>query len=441
MRTVDIIAKKRNGEELISDEIESLIAGYTRGDIPDYQMAAWLMAVCWRGMTEAETTELTMSMARSGKLLNLHIEAGIPDDVIVVDKHSTGGVGDKTTLVVAPLVAALGLPVAKMSGRGLGFSGGTLDKLETFKGYDSSLSLKQFMEQLRRIGIVVAGQNADLAPADGKMYALRDVTATVESIPLIAGSVMSKKIASGADAIVLDVKVGAGAFMKTLPEAEELAHRMVAIGDGVGRNVVAMLSDMSQPLGLAVGNALEVLEALATLRGEGTQDFTEHCLLIAGEMLVVGRIVPDTATARKMLHEAIANGAGLKKLHDLVRAQGGDADLVEHPERITVAPVHLPVESPHDGYIAALDAQEVGLIAVQLGAGRERKDAQIDLGVGIVFDPNGKVGGYRRQGQPLATIYANEPGIAEVARARLLDAYRWSETPVQPPPLVYEIVR
>jgi pyrimidine-nucleoside phosphorylase len=434
MRAVDIIQKKRQGEELSSAEIEFMVLGFTRGDVPDYQMSAWMMAIVWQGMSERETIDLTMIMARSGDVLDLAAVAPL-----VVDKHSTGGVGDKTTLVIAPWVACMGLPVGKMSGRGLGFSGGTLDKLESIPGFNVNLTRQQFVDQLREHGIVVAGQSADLAPADGKMYALRDVTATVESLPLIASSVMSKKIAAGANAIVLDVKTGSGAFMKTEEDAVALAEMMVKIGAGVGRRITAVISDMEQPLGLAVGNSLEVAEAIATLRGSGPADFAEHCLVIAAEMLLLAHHCTTPEAAKSELRTALHRGDALAKLREWVRAQGGDEQVVNHPEIMPQARLVVDLLAPRSGYVAAIDAKEVGLAAVALGAGRQKKGEAIDHAVGMVLKK--KVGERVEAGEPLLSIHANDEGRLAEAQAGLLQAYRWSDVPVTPAPLIRRIIR
>ena len=433
MRAVDIIAKKRDGEVLTAEEIEFFVQGFTQGEIPDYQAAAWLMAIVLRGMTKRETIDLTMAMARSGDILDLKDVAPF-----VVDKHSSGGVGDKTTLVVAPLVASLGLPVGKMSGRGLGFTGGTLDKLESIPGYRAELTTEEFKALLKEHGIVVCGQTANLAPADGKIYALRDVTATVESLPLIASSIMSKKIAAGADAIVLDVKVGRGAFMKTEEDALALARIMVEIGEGVGRKVSAVISDMNQPLGRAVGNALEVKEAIATLQGKGPADFLEHCLVVAGQMVLLAERAASEEEARRMLLSALEEGRAWEKFKEWIAAQGGDVAVVEDPSLLPQARLIEEVKSPHSGYLARIDALEVGLTAMLLGAGRERKGEPIDHAVGVVL--HRKVGDYVNQGQPLLTIYANDETRLAEARERLLAACEWSEEPVKPPPLIRRIV-
>jgi pyrimidine-nucleoside phosphorylase len=434
MRAVDIIRKKRQGEELSSAEIEFMVLGFTRGDVPDYQMSAWMMTILWQGMSERETIDLTMIMAHSGDVLDLSSVAPL-----VVDKHSTGGVGDKTTLVIAPWVACMGLPVGKMSGRGLGFSGGTLDKLESIPGFSVNLTREQFMEQLREHGIVVAGQSTDLAPADGKMYALRDVTATVESLPLIASSVMSKKIAAGANAIVLDVKTGSGAFMKTEADAVALAEMMVKIGSGVARRITAVISDMDQPLGLAVGNALEVAEAIATLRDAGPADFTEHCLVIGAEMLLLAGRCTTPEEARAALLTALHRGDALGKLEEWVAAQGGDAHVVNHPEIMPQARLVADLLAPCSGYVAAIDAMAFGMAAVALGAGRQKKGEAIDHGVGIVLKK--KVGEAVDAGEPLLTIHANEESRLAEAQGSLLQAYRWSNVPVTPAPLIRRIIR
>jgi len=433
MRAIDIIAKKRDGLPLSTEEIDSFIQGFTRGEIPDYQAAAWLMAIVLKGMDKRETIDLTMSMARSGEMLDLSGAAPF-----VVDKHSTGGVGDKTTLVVAPLVAALGLPVGKMSGRGLGFSGGTLDKLESIPGFNVNLTKEQFLEQLTRYGIVLAAQSAELAPADGALYALRDVTATVESIPLIASSIMSKKIASGANAIVLDVKVGKGAFMKELKDAITLARTMVEIGEGLGRKMAAVISDMNQPLGNAVGNTLEVQEAIETLQGRGPADFLEHCLVIAAQMLLLAGGCVSKEEGRGTLLDALSSGRALDKLAQLVEAQGGDVGVIERPEIMPQAHLVETVPAPQSGYIAAIDAMEVGLTAMLLGAGRAKKGEPIDHAVGIVLKH--KVNDYVEKGEPLLVIHADEEAKLEGAKERLLVAYTWSNNPVEPPPLIYQII-
>ncbi len=433
MRAVDIIAKKRDGEELTSEELKFFIDGYTRGEIPDYQASAWCMAVMLQGMTHKEVTALTLHMAHSGDTLDLHHIAPF-----VVDKHSTGGVGDKTTLVAAPLVAVHNLPVGKMSGRGLGFSGGTIDKLESIEGFKVSLSTNEFMTLLATHSLAVSGQSADLAPADGKFYALRDVTAPVPSLHLIAASIMSKKIASGADAIVLDVKVGRGAFMATEAEAEALANLMVEIGRGVGRKVAAIIADMNQPLGNAVGNALEVKEAIETLHGGGPADFRDHCLTVAGKMIELAGKAPDLEAAKVMLGKSLDDGSAWAKFVSWVAAQGGDTSMVENPDLLPQAPIVEMVAAPQSGFIAGIDAAEVGKTGVMLGGGREKKGDPIDYGVGMVF--HAKVGDQLAKGDPLLTIHANSSDSLAAARERLLTAVRWSNEPVTFPRHIRKII-
>lgn len=434
MRAVDIIVKKRDRQALTREEIEYFIRGFTQGDIPDYQAAAWAMAVLLNGMTSQETADLTLAMVNSG--VTLDQSTVVP---IAVDKHSTGGVGDKTTLVVEPTVAACGLAVGKMSGRGLGFSGGTLDKMESIPGFRSDLTTEEFLRQLSEVGLVLAGQTVDLAPADGKLYALRDVTGTVQSIPLIASSVMSKKIAVGADAIVLDVKVGLGAFMEKDAEARELAETMVAIARHAGRDAVALISDMNQPLGVAVGNALEVREAIETLRGGGPDDFLEHCLVVAAHMLVLGNIAENEEAGRRLAMEAIQSGHAWERFRALVAAQGGDVGYIDDPQRLPRAPVIEEVPAPRSGYLDRIHARIVGETAVMLGAGREKKDDPIDYAVGIeIFY---KVGDELEAGDRLFAVHANRIGDLELARQRILDAHGWSDHPVERLPLFYGVVR
>lgn len=434
MRAVDIITKKRDKEELTREEIEFFIDGYVRDEIPDYQAAAWAMAVVLNGMTMREITDLTLVMAASGEVLDL--SEVVP---IAVDKHSTGGVGDKTSLVVCPAVSACGLPVGKMSGRGLGYSGGTLDKMESIPGYRSDLTMSEFIEQLRTVGLVLTGQTANLAPADGKIYALRDVCGAVPSIPLIASSIMSKKIAGGAQAIVLDVKLGTGAFMENLEQAKTLAEMMVNIAKSTDRKAVALLSDMNQPLGFAVGNALEVIEAIETLQGGGPVDFRDHCLEVASHMLVLGESAPDESTGRKMVKKVIANGQAWDRFRDLVRAQGGDVSFVDHPERLPKSTFVETVPSPRSGYLREINARDVGESAVELGAGRANKGDPIDHAVGIIV--HHKVGDLVESGQPLFTVYANHKERLDAVRQRLVQAHEWSDEPVQPLPLFYGVVQ
>jgi pyrimidine-nucleoside phosphorylase len=368
MRAIDIIEKKRDGKSLSREEIEFFVQGFTSGDIPDYQAAAWVMAIYLRGMNAEETTNLTLAMAHSGAMLDLSSIARR-----VLDKHSSGGVGDKTTLVVGPLIAALGLPFGKMSGRGLGFSGGTLDKLESIPGFKADLSTDEFLAQLRKYNIVVSGQSSDLNPADGKLYKLRDVTGTVGSIPLIASSIMSKKIAAGAHIIALDVKVGRGAFMKDEKDAAALAELMVKIGHGVGKKVAAVISDMNQPLGMAVGNTLEVEEAIETLKGRGPKDFVEHCLQMGVQLLLHADAAKSENEAREKLLKVLANGQALQKFGDLVEGQGGTRRALDDYSVMPHARIVEDVLAPHDGFIAGIDAEEVGLTSVLLGGGREKE--------------------------------------------------------------------
>lgn len=434
MRAVDIIASKRDGNVLSKEEIDFFIQGFTRGDIADYQAAAWAMAVYMRGMTEEETTALTLSMAHSGQVLDLSSVA--PQ---VLDKHSSGGVGDKTTLVVGPLIAALGLPFGKMSGRGLGFSGGTLDKLESIPGLRSDLNTQEFIAQLKQHGIVVSGQTHDLAPADGKLYALRDVTATVASLPLIASSIMSKKIAAGAQIIVLDVKVGRGAFMKTEIEATALAELMVNIGRLAGRRLAAVISDMNQPLGNAVGNTLEVIEAIETLKGQGPSDFIEHCLAVAEQLLLLAGKAKSESDARSQLEGVLSGGQSLKKFVEWIEAQGGTERVVRDYAVMRRANIIEDVPAPRDGFIASIDAEQVGLTVVDLGGGRAKKQDTVDHSVGVVFKH--KVGDKVARGEPLLALHASDRSHFDTARARLLKAYTFSDAAPAPPRLIHKIIR
>ncbi len=433
MRAIDIIIKKRDKGELTRKEIEFFINGFNNGDIPDYQASAWAMAVALNGMTPRETTDLTLALANSGEMLDC--TTAVP---VAVDKHSTGGVGDKTTLVVEPIVAACGLPVGKISGRGLGFSGGTLDKLESIPGCRIDLTTNEFLDQLRTVGVVLTGQTANLAPADGKLYALRDVTGTVQSIPLIASSVMSKKIAAGATAVLLDVKVGSGAFMKDLDHAEELARLMVAIADGSGRKAVALLSDMNQPLGKAVGNTLEVREAIDTLHNNGPQDFVEHCLVVSAHMLALGGTVTNSEEGKALAEEALKNGAAWEKFKTLITIQGGDVSYLEDPTKFPTAAFRQEVVSPQAGYLSRIDALTVGETAVDLGAGRAKKSDPIDHAVGIEVLYN--VGDYVEKGQPVFIVHANNEDRLNSAEARLLTALEWNNQPVEPLPLFYGVI-
>jgi pyrimidine-nucleoside phosphorylase len=433
MRAIDVIARKRDGMVLSAEEIDFFVQGFSRDVIPDYQVAAWLMAIVLRGMDQQETIDLTKAIVRSGQQLDLQAVASF-----VVDKHSTGGVGDKTTLVVAPLVAAAGVCVGKMSGRGLGFTGGTLDKLESIPGFRFELSIDEFRSQLGSVGIAVIGQSAELAPADGKFYALRDVTATVDSLPLIASSIMSKKIAAGANGIVLDVKVGHGAFMKTKEDAQALASLMVGIGRDLGRRVRAILSDMNQPLGCAVGNALELAEALDTLRGHGPADFRRHCLTMASQMLLLAGQEEDEQQVRARLAELLDGGQALSKFREWIAAQGGDLSYVDEPARLPRAHHIEELHALRSGFVADLDAREVGLTSMLLGGGRAKKGDRIDHAVGVVL--SAKIGDRVQEGQPLLTIHANDEAKLWGAQQRLLAAYKWSDEPVSPPPLLHEII-
>ncbi len=421
MRMYDLIMKKRNGGELSEEEIRFMIEGYTKGVIPDYQMSAMMMAIYFQKMTEAETLYLTMAMAQSGDMLDLSAISGVK-----VDKHSTGGVGDKTSLALTPMVAACGVKIAKMSGRGLGHTGGTIDKLESFSGFSTEISTEQFIRNVNEIGIAIMGQTKELAPADKKLYALRDVTATVDNLSLIASSIMSKKLASGADAIVLDVKTGSGAFMKTEPDAFALAKEMVKLGNNAGRNTIAVVSDMDQPLGRAVGNALEVKEAIDTLKGLGPEDFTELCMTLGALMLIAGGKAKDVTSAKGMLQKVIEDGSALDKLAEFVKAQGGDEEYVYNPELLPKAEIKEPLLSPVSGYIQKIICDEVGICSLILGGGRETKESEIDLSVGITL--NKKVGEYVSEGEVLAYIHANDREKLSACKDRLLAAYRLGDT-------------
>jgi pyrimidine-nucleoside phosphorylase len=434
MRAVDLIIKKREGGTLSSEEIDWLIQRYTSGDVPDYQMSAWAMAVLFRGMDDRETADLTMAIARSGDMLDLHDVAPV-----TVDKHSTGGVGDKTSLLLGPLVAAAGLSVAKMSGRGLGFTGGTLDKLEAIPGFRVDLEIDEFRRSVADVGLVIAGQSADLAPADKQLYALRDVTGTVESLPLIAASVMSKKLAAGADCIVLDVKVGQGAFMKTLDDARALAQRMVAIGRHAGRKVAAVITSMDQPLGYAIGNALEVKEAIAALHGQGPADFVELCVVLGSQLMLLSGKAASEDEAEAKLREVLATGAAWQSFRSFIANQNGDLSVLDEPRLLPEATVVEPIRAAHDGYVAAIDALELGLVVGDLGGGRQKKGDPIDYSVGLVLER--KVGDVVAQGAPLATLHASR--IEDLARVhdRVQAAFRLTATAPSLPPLIYEIVR
>jgi len=432
MRMVDIIEKKRNGEELTTEEIRFFIQGYTEGTIPDYQVSSLMMAIYFQDMNDRERADLTMAMVESGDQIDL---SGI--EGIKVDKHSTGGVGDTTTLSLAAMVAACGVPVAKMSGRGLGHTGGTIDKLEAIQGFHVELTTEQFMNQVNDIGTAVIGQSGNLTPADKKLYALRDVTGTVASIPLIASSIMSKKIAAGADAIVLDVKTGDGAFMKSVEDAESLAHAMVQIGNNVGRNTMAIISDMSQPLGFAIGNALEVKEAIDTLKGHGPEDLMELCYTLGSQMIVLGGKANTIEEARKQLEEVIANGQALEVFKKFIVAQGGDASVVENPDLLPQANYQIELPAKADGYVAKIEADDVGVAAMLLGAGRATKESTIDLSVGLVLRK--KVGEQVKEGESLVTIHTNSEDISEV-REKLYQHIVISSEKVDAPTLIKRVI-
>ncbi|KMK76670.1 thymidine phosphorylase [Alkalihalobacillus pseudalcaliphilus] len=429
---VDLIEKKRDGLALSKEEIEWFISGYTNGEIPDYQISAIAMAIFFQDMTAEERADLTMAMVHSGETIDLSSIDGIK-----VDKHSTGGVGDKTTIALAPLVAALGVPVAKMSGRGLGHTGGTLDKLEAIPGFSIELDNNAFTAQVNKHKVAVVGQTSNLAPADKLLYSLRDVTATVNSIPLIASSVMSKKIASGADAIVLDVKVGSGAFMKDVEQAKELAEAMVEIGNKLGRRTMAIISDMNQPLGQSVGNALEVKEAIEVLKGKGPKDLHELCLTLGSYMVYLAQKAPSIQEARVQLQEVIDNGQALETLKAFIEAQGGDPRVVDEPEQMLGAKYQIEVASSKSGYVHAIEAHLIGNAAMKLGAGRETKEDQIDLSVGVVLQK--KIGDHVNEGEALVTLHCSKEQVDEVKNL-ILRAYQLNADPVQEQTLIYETI-
>ncbi len=433
MRMVDIIEKKRDGGELTAAEIEWFVLDYTAGNIPDYQATALMMAIFIRGMNRRETVDLTLAMARSGDQLDLRDIAPF-----VVDKHSSGGVGDKVSLVALPLVSACGVPVGKMSGRGLGSSGGTLDKMESFRGWTPDRTLPQFKRQLAEIGLVLTGQTVDLAPADGKLYALRDVTGTVANLSLISASIMSKKLAAGANGIVLDVKMGSGAFMSTVVQARKLAQVMVNIGNDAGRKTVALISDMNQPLGHAVGNALEVKEAIAALHGGGPSGLWAHCEEVAGRMVYLAGKADSLTAAKSMVNEVREDGRAWEKFRQLVQAQGGDVSQVDDPTKLPQAPLVEPILAPRTGVIAAMDTAAIGWTAVHLGAGRLVKEDQIDYAVGLILPK--KVGDSLAAGEPLGFIHANNADKLAQARQEILTAIAWSDEPVEPLPHFYGVV-
>lgn len=433
MRAVDLILKKRDGLSLTNDELHFLIQGYIQGSIPDYQMSAWSMAVLFQGMTFEECTQLTLEMAHSGDMVDLSSIPGIK-----VDKHSTGGVGDKTSLVLLPLVAACGVPVAKMSGRGLGHTGGTLDKLESIPGVTTSLSQQQFLEQVKKINIAIIGQTGNLVPADKKLYSLRDVTATVESIPLIASSIVSKKLAAGADAIILDVKYGDGAFMNTFEKAHELAKTMVEIGQRAGRKFIAVLSNMNQPLGNAIGNRLEVSEAIATLQMNGPQDLTELCITLGSYMIWLGGKAETLQEGRERITKALASGEGYDKFKELIRVQGGEVAYIEQPENLVKAPVIHQVKAEGAGWVRQIDCRSLGLIAMQMGAGRSKIEDTIRPDIGLKV--YAKVGDYVSKGTILGEIYSDSESIVNSVTQPLIESFHLVDSPVPSENLIEAIV-
>lgn len=424
IRVVDVIEKKRNGKALTKEEIDFIIEGYTKGEIPDYQMSALLMTILYEDMKDEEITNLTLAMAYSGDVIDLSAINGVK-----VDKHSTGGVGDTTTIVLAPLVASVGVPVAKMSGRGLGHTGGTIDKLESIPGFKVELENDEFIDLVNRTSVAVTGQSGNLAPADKKLYALRDVTATVESIPLIASSIMSKKIAAGADAIVLDVTTGDGAFMKDQAEAERLARTMVKIGHLAGRETMAVISDMSQPLGNAIGNSLEIVEAIDTLKGKGPKDLLEMVYVLGSQMVVLAGKAESIEEAREMLVDALESGKALEKFREMIRNQGGDDSIVDHPEKILTAKYQFDLPALESGVVQQIRADEVGIAAMMLGAGRKTKEDDIDYAVGLQLHK--KVGDDVQKGESLLTIYSNQENVEEIQKI-LYDNIEVGEEGVEP---------
>lgn len=432
MRMVDLIEKKKDGFKHTPEEIHFIVAGYTKGDIPDYQMSAWLMAVCFQGLDKEETAILTKEMMHSGDVIDLSRIQGIK-----VDKHSTGGVGDKTSLVLGPIVAACGVPVAKMSGRGLGHTGGTLDKLESIPGLHIMIDEEDFVKQVNDCGLAIIGQSGHLDPADKKMYALRDVTATVSCIPLIASSIMSKKLAAGSDAILLDVKYGDGAFMNTIEEAKELARTMIEIGDSLGKDTRATISNMSQPLGYAIGNSLEVKEAIDTLNGHGPEDLLELCLQAGSYMLIQAQKTDSLITARKMLEDAIESKKALRTLCAMVKAQGGDDAFIRHPEMFPKAKEVIPVYSKKTGYVKDLKAKPLGIVSMKLGGGREKTDDDIDYSVGLVLHK--KIGDFVKKGEVLVEVHTNT-GLSQELETEIFNAYDFSDEFVGKPQLIDEVL-
>ncbi|MCL2364673.1 MAG: pyrimidine-nucleoside phosphorylase [Defluviitaleaceae bacterium] len=434
MRIYDIIQSKKRGDALSNEEIQYIVRGVTDGTLPDYQTTALLMAICLKGMNAEETTALTLAMAASGDQMDLSALPGVK-----VDKHSTGGVGDKTTLIVAPIVAALGVTVAKMSGRGLGHTGGTVDKLEGIPGFRAALGMDEFFATVHKTGICVAGQSMSLAPADKKIYALRDATATVDSIPLIAASIMSKKLAAGADRILLDVKTGNGAFMKTTDEARALAGAMVAIGNMAGRRTSALITDMSAPLGTAIGNILEVKESIEVLSGGGSDDLRHVSIELAAHMVQLAHIADgDIDACRALALEAITNGQALEKFAQMVAAQGGDRACIDRPDRFPNAQIEHVIPSPQTGYITAMDTEGIGIAAMLAGAGRETAEDEIDYTAGLIL--HAKIGDYIKKGQPLATLHTATEAKATAATERLLASYTIADNPVPKPPLIHEYI-
>ncbi len=434
MRMYDLIMKKRNGGALSDAEINYMIEEYTADRIPDYQMSAMMMAVYFRGMNAQETTALTMAMAHSGEMMDLSAISGVK-----VDKHSTGGVGDKTSIALTPMVAACGVKIAKMSGRGLGHTGGTIDKLESFEGFTTGIPAEHFVQQVNEIGVSIMGQTLDIAPADKKLYALRDVTATVDNMSLIASSIMSKKLASGADAIVLDVKTGSGAFMKQEEDAFALAKEMVTLGNMAGRKTIAIVSDMDQPLGYAVGNALEVEEAIATLRGEGPEDFTQLCMTLGAYMLIAAGAAQTEEEAKQKLSAVIQDQSALRKLAEFVEAQGGSPKAVYDTSLLPKAAAVEEIVSAQEGYVKKIDCDEIGICSLILGGGRETKESKIDLSVGLVLHK--KVGDYVKEGESLAAIYANDKNKLEAAKERFLKAYHMDDKQPERLPLIKGVIR
>ncbi len=432
MNMYSLIEKKRDGEALTEEEIHFVVSGYTNGDIPDYQVSALLMAIYFQGMTEKELSNLTMAMVHSGDTIDLSKIEGIK-----VDKHSTGGVGDTTTLILAPLVASAGVPLAKMSGRGLGHTGGTIDKLESVPGFHVELSTEEFVELVNKNKVAVIGQSGNITPADKKLYSLRDVTATVNAIPLIASSIMSKKIAAGSDAIVLDVKTGAGAFMKELDDARALAKSMVKIGNQLNRNTKAVISDMSQPLGFAIGNALEVKEAIDTLKGAGPKDLTELCLVLGSQMLVAAKRTDTLDEARQILSDNLKNGKAISVFETFLKSQGGDSSVVHNSDLLPKAAFQVDLPSKSSGYVSKITANELGTAAMMLGAGRQTKESEIDLAVGLVL--NKKVGDFVEKGETLLTIHSNSEDL-DAIKENIYQSIKVDENKVEPPKLIYELI-